>query len=81
LLFNRPLDDQRLLKTWLETEAKLYIQQALLAGKYELAWSYILDYEIGISPFEERKEKFMRWKNIAKCFCKEEDAVLIEAEN
>jgi predicted nucleic acid-binding protein len=78
--FNRPFDDQRQLKTWLETEAKLYIQQELLIGKYELAWSYILDSEIGISPFEERKEKFMRWKNIAKCFCNEEDVVLIEAE-
>jgi len=78
--FNRPYDDQKQLRIQLETEAKLYIQQELLAKKFELAWSYILDYEIGISPFEERKEKLKQWKNIAKCFCSEEEAILLEAE-
>jgi predicted nucleic acid-binding protein len=77
---NRPFDDQRQLKIKLETDAKLFIQQELLAGKYELAWSYILDYEISISPFEERKEKFNQWKDIAKCFCSEEESILLEAE-
>jgi len=78
--FNRPFDDQQQLKIKLETDAKLFIQQELLAGKYELAWSYVLDYEIGINPFEERKEKFKQWKNIAKCFCAEEEVILLEAE-
>ena len=59
--FNRPYDDQQQLKIKLETEAKLYIQQELLVGKYELTWSYILDYEIDISPFEAREEKFKQW--------------------
>jgi len=78
--FNRPFDDQQQLKIKLETDAKLFIQQELLAEKYELAWSYILDYEIRINPFEERKEKFKQWKNIATCFCAEEEAILLEAE-
>ena len=56
--FNRPFDDQQQLKIKLETDAKLFIQQELLDKKYELAWSYVLDYEIEINPFEERKEKF-----------------------
>jgi predicted nucleic acid-binding protein len=77
---NRPFDDQRQLKIKLETDAKLFIQQELLAGKYELAWSYVLDYEIGISPFEERREKFKQWKDIAKYFCTEEEDILLEAE-
>jgi predicted nucleic acid-binding protein len=77
---NRPFDDQRQLKIKLETDAKLFIQQELLAGKYELALSYVLDYEIGISPFEERKEKFKQWKDTAKYFCTEEEDILLEAE-
>jgi hypothetical protein len=42
--------------------------------------SHVLDYEIGISPFDERKEKFMQWKKIAKCFCQEDDFIILEAE-
>jgi predicted nucleic acid-binding protein len=64
----------------LETQAKLHIQQGVLEGKYYITWSYVLDYEIGMSPFRERKEKFMQWKNIAQCFCTEEEAILLEAE-
>ena len=79
--FNRPFDDQSQLQIWLETQAKLDIQQEALAGKYHLAWSYVLDYEISISPFEERKEKFMQWKNIAQCSCMETEEILLEAEN
>ena len=78
--FNRPFDDQQELKIKLETDAKLFIQQEILTGKYEHARTYVLDYEIGINPFEERKEKFKQWKCIAKYFCAEEEAILVEAE-
>jgi hypothetical protein len=47
--FNRPYDDQKQLRIQLETEAKLYIQQELLARKFELAWSYIRE------PFDYTK--------------------------
>jgi predicted nucleic acid-binding protein len=40
----------------------------------------MLDYEIGISTFEERKEKFKQWKDIARSFCTEEEVILLEAE-
>ena len=43
--FNRPFDDQNQLKIKLETEAKLFIQQGIVDGHYELVWSYILEYE------------------------------------
>jgi len=77
---NRPFDDQQQLKIKLETDAKLFIQQEILIGNFDLAWSYVLDYEIGISPFEERKEKFKHWKDVAKYFCTEEEGILLEAE-
>jgi hypothetical protein len=40
--FNRPYDDQSHLIVQWETEAKLFIQQAILQNKFELVWSYIL---------------------------------------
>jgi predicted nucleic acid-binding protein len=64
--FNRPYDDQSLLKNYLESEAKLYIQREILNGTYELAWSYIMDYEISFNPFLDRKNQITKWKKIAK---------------
>lgn len=43
--FNRPFDDQNQLKVFLETQAKLDIQEKILLGQYHLIWSHILDYE------------------------------------
>jgi predicted nucleic acid-binding protein len=78
--FNRPYDDQSQVKVLFETEAKLFIQQQILSQNYELAWSYVLDYEIGNSPFSERKDRIMQWKNIARLHCVENESILLEAE-
>jgi predicted nucleic acid-binding protein len=64
--FNRPYDDQSSLKNYLESEAKTYIQNKILNGTYELAWSYIMDYEISFNPFSDRKGQITKWKKIAK---------------
>jgi hypothetical protein len=76
---NRPYDDQAQLRIYLETLAKLSIQQSVLSRRYLLAWSYVLDYEIEQSPFRERRECFLQWKNIAVSHCNEDDAVLQKA--
>ena len=78
--FNRPFDNQAQMKIRLETEAKLYIQQKILEGVYELAWSYILDYENNSNPFSERRSRIIQWKSIAKFDCAEEESILLEAE-
>jgi predicted nucleic acid-binding protein len=77
---NRPYDNQKQVKILFETEAKLFIQQQILSQNYELAWSYVLDYEIGNSPFSERKDRIMQWKNIAHLHCVENESILLEAE-
>jgi len=46
----------------LETEAKLRIQERVVAGEIELAWSYILDYENAANPFEERRATVASWR-------------------
>ncbi|KPA13840.1 hypothetical protein MHK_005954 [Candidatus Magnetomorum sp. HK-1] len=60
--FNRPFDDQSQLRIKLESEAKLKIQYDVRAGKYQLVWSYILDYENNSNPYYERKRQINEWK-------------------
>jgi len=79
--FNRPFDDQTQMKIKLESEAKLYIQDAIHNGLFELVWSYILDYENAMNPFEERKITISSWKNIANFDCDENDEIILIAEN
>jgi len=63
--FNRPYDDQTNLLVQLETEAKLFVQQAILQKKFELVWSYMLDYENAANPYHNRKKTIGLWRKIA----------------
>ena len=64
--FNRPYDDPRHLVTYLEAEAKLFVQKAIIEDRFELAWSYILDYENSMNPHMERQNAIAGWKHVAK---------------
>ena len=63
--FNRPFDDQSQIRIRLESEAKLKIQEEIRSGKFQLVWSYILDYENNQNPYQERKVQVERWKEYA----------------
>ena len=78
--FNRPFDDQNQLKIKLETEAKLFIQQGIMTGSYELVWSYILEYENNLNQFDDRRNAIYDWKKIAKIHCIENDKIIEYAE-
>ncbi|MDR0638055.1 MAG: hypothetical protein LBG27_03995 [Spirochaetaceae bacterium] len=75
-IFNRPFDDQNQLKIKLETEAKLFIQKGILDNKYELVWSYILEYENNQNKFDDRRNTIYDWKNIAKIHCIKNDEII-----
>ncbi|GHU60801.1 hypothetical protein FACS1894121_1480 [Bacteroidia bacterium] len=79
--FNRPYDDQSLLKIQLETEAKLFIQQSIILRKYELVWSYILEFENNQNPYSDRRISIRGWKEIAKIHCVETDEIIALAED
>lgn len=64
-MFNRPFDDQTNLRISLETQAKLYIQQLIREGKLQLIWSYMLDFENDLNPFEERRNASQKWRKLA----------------
>ncbi len=79
--YNRPFDDQSQIKIHLEAQAKLYVQAKIKEGIYELAWSYILDYENGKNPYEEKRLAIAPWKSIASTYvAKETEDILIFAE-
>lgn len=59
---NRPFDTQVHARVRLETEAKLRIQERIVSGEIELAWSYMLDFENSANPFEERRAAVGSWR-------------------
>ncbi|MDR1909514.1 MAG: type II toxin-antitoxin system VapC family toxin [Spirochaetaceae bacterium] len=74
--YNRPFDDQNNVKNQLETTAKLYIQDQIKHGKYDLIWSYMSDFENSNNPNIENKNSIQEWENIAKYKCKSSETIL-----
>jgi predicted nucleic acid-binding protein len=74
--YNRPFDDQSLVKIWLETDAKLHIQKLVKDRKLELVWSFVLDYENSFNPFADRKEQIQAWRNLAVHCCGFSDTII-----
>ncbi|WP_434310618.1 hypothetical protein [Hominifimenecus sp. rT4P-3] len=80
--YNRPFDDQSQIRIHLETQAKLYVQAQIKAGVYDLVWSYILDYENGKNPYEEKRLAIAPWRTIASsCVAEETEDILTFAES
>ena len=74
--YNRPFDDQSQQKIHLETEAKLFIQADIRAKKYVMVWSYMLDMENSVNPYDEKRYAIQPWKGIAVEYCPASDAIL-----
>jgi predicted nucleic acid-binding protein len=62
--FNRPFDDQTDLIVRLQTEAKLYVQDMIRAGKLSLVWSAIMDAENAANPDINRKVAVGDWQKL-----------------
>jgi len=79
--FNRPFDDQSQLRIKLESEAKLKIQEEIRAGRLEMVWSYIIDYENSKNPFAERKKQIVVWKKYAIVDIQENTEIIEKANS
>ena len=77
--FNRPYDDQSFMRIKLETDAKLYIQDEIKAHHLALAWSYMLDFENAMNPFQEHRAQIQQWKIYAETTIEEQENILIAA--
>ena len=60
--FNRPFDDQTQARIRIEAEAKLDIQSRILTKELDLAWSYMVEFENEVNPFEERQDAIVHWR-------------------
>jgi predicted nucleic acid-binding protein len=49
----------------LEADAMVYVQQKIRSGSIELAWSFVLDYEVGNNPHVERRKAITDWKSLS----------------
>ena len=79
--FNRPFDDQSQLRISLETQAKLFVQQGILTGRFGLLWSYILEHENNKNPFDTRRNSVSGWKEIATKSIMESEEILSFGDN
>jgi predicted nucleic acid-binding protein len=74
--FNRPYDEQTLLKIKLETQCKLNIQKLIMDKKIELIWSFIISYENAMNPFIEKRIQIAEWRKRAVIDCGLTDEIL-----
>lgn len=74
--FNRPYDDQNLLSVFLETQAKLSIQDLIRAGKISLIWSAILDFENGRNPDEVIRDEIWTWRKISSLIIHQSQSIV-----
>ena len=54
--FNRPFDDQEQLRVFLETQAKIHIQQLIVSGALELAYSHVSVFENSGNPNADKRK-------------------------
>ncbi len=77
--YNRPYDDQSQLRISLESQAKLYIQEKIKEGKFELVCSYMSIYECSMNPYTMRKNSIMDFmENNTDIFVSDEYKIDIE---
>ena len=78
--YNRPFDEQTQLKVRLETEAKLEIQTLMRVGAVEYVWSDMLIGEIADSPYQDRVEKILPWREGASVYVPVTEEIETRAE-
>jgi predicted nucleic acid-binding protein len=78
--YNRPFDDQRQMRIFLEAQAKLHIQHLITAGEVVLACSYMSIYENSDNPHEERRFSIAGFFNRASLFVDHDKAENVETK-
>jgi len=77
--FNRPYDDQSFLSIYLETQAKLEIQELVKDNCIDLAWSFILDFENGANPDNAIKDEISGWRNLSSTTINKSEDIISDA--
>ena len=72
---NRPFDDQRQPRIWLETLAFAVILQMIEAGMIELVTSSVLEYENSRNPFSLRRQWVAHCASLASHTCRVDEHI------
>ena len=81
--YYRPFDDQKQIAIFLETQAKLHIQNMIKEKELELVYSYISKFENGNSPNKQHRISVEKFFNYATSFIdinKAEEAEILANE-
>ncbi|MDH4201077.1 MAG: PIN domain protein [Spirochaetia bacterium] len=63
--FNRPYDDPNYGNIYLETQAKLQIQERIKNKQIDLIWSTMIDFENSKNPEKVVQLEIANWRNLA----------------
>ncbi|MGH8559356.1 MAG: PIN domain protein [Methylococcales bacterium] len=78
--FNRPYDEQSHYRIYLETQAKLYVQEHILNKQHDLIGSYILQFENDQNPHIAQQLEIAKWKAFAKTLVSASDDIVANAK-
>lgn len=56
-IYNRPFDDQSQVRIRLETIAIFSIMQKIKSKELSLIWSFIIDYENSLNPYDDIRQE------------------------
>lgn len=79
--FNRPYDDQGQLSVFLETQAKLQVQESIRNEEITLVWSDMLDYENSANPDEVIRNEIAGWRDLASDIIMQTEEIRKTAKN
>ena len=65
-IYNRPFDDQAQIRIRLETIAIFSILQEIKNGNHTLLWSFMLDYENSLNPYNDIRIEIEMASSLAK---------------
>src|SRR4030042_3718293 len=79
-VYNRPFDDQSQVRIRLETIAIFSILQKIKNKELTLLWSFMIDYENSLNPYEDVRQEFEMAASLAVESVTPDESVLIAAK-
>lgn len=64
-IYNRPFDDQSQVRIRLETIAAFSIFHRIKRGDYLLLWSFMIDFENSLNPYQDNRREISMMSSIA----------------
>lgn len=78
-IYNRPFDDQSQVRTRLETISIFSIMQRIKKRELLLVWSFIIDYENSLNPYDDVRQEVEFLSSIASKSILPSDTIVTQA--